>query len=181
MCSQYKWSSIFLVWILSVTIPSAGCLDNFLTQQNTGSLALPYKGVVSTDANVAAFFVVNEGDGTGIGGITYSDTAHPYGVRGIAFSTEDVENYGGIFSAHGKKGVGVAGVAENYEGRESYGGFFVSKSTHGIGVYGLALNSNPGSSNHGGYFESRSPSGTGVYGSSPDTSDALNFGGFFMA
>jgi len=72
-----------------------------------------------------------------------------YCVRGQAYSTEDVEIYGGHFTAEGWSGIGVYGQAsytgdEDETGGSHYGGYFVGEAPHplfpgglqgGIGIY----------------------------------------------
>jgi hypothetical protein len=77
--------------------------------------------------------------------VSYTD----YGVRGQAYSTGNMETYGGYFTAQGWKGIGVYGHAsytgdDDEAGGGHYGGYFVGESPHplfpgpllgGIGIY----------------------------------------------
>ncbi len=121
------------------------------------------------------------GNGNNVTAI-FGRTNKSVAIRGVAFNTGIIENYGGYFEAKGKTGRGVFGIASYTDYGPNYGGYFEAKGNKGRGVYGVASKTD-GRWGWGGYFEAHSKQGVGVYAIATNTyintEPEQNYGGFF--
>ena len=142
----------------------------------------------SPDSSDGAIFASNDStgnavyarsnSGVGVRGITNGTTGSPYGVYGIATSTNGVTSYGVRGVSNSSVGTGVGGVAPwigvfgdaTASSGETWGTYGRTASDVGYGVYGTATNS--AGKNYGVYGSSSSASGFGVYGKNTNANGA---------
>jgi hypothetical protein len=112
-----------------------------------------------------------------------------YCLRSEASNTGDVENYGGYFTAAGKRGRAIYGEASDATWY-NYGGYFIASGRCGQGVYGYATGSDgrgvsgeaAGQYGQGIRGYATGSDGQAVYGSASNPGENVeNYGGYFSA